>query len=121
MIDNRDSPPLDVTGIVARGNVYEVLFLAEPGTSYRLVYSWAEAQPPQYDTAAIRQVLSEGFHPIRAKLGPVGSVVGQPTGLRWSDLLNNRALLFTAIAVLAFVLTWGLVHAARRFEDLPSE
>lgn len=121
VIDDRDSPPLEVSGIKADGNVYEVLFLASRDTSYQLVYGSDDAESPQYDTAAIARVLGEGFQPTQAELGPVGTGTGRPAVFRWSDLVNNRPLLFGAIALLVIVLAWGLYHAAKGFEELPSE
>jgi len=121
VIDNRDSPPLEVKGIKASGNVYELLFLATPRTRYQLVYGSTEADPPRYDTAAIQQVLSKGFQPAQAELGALGHGTGQSPVFQWSDLLNNRGLLFGAIAVLVIVLAWGLFHAVKRFDNLPSE
>ena len=121
VIDNRDSPPLKVTGIKASGNVYELLFLASPNTRYQLVYGSADAEPPRYDTAAIQQVLSEGFRPAQAELGALGPSTGPPAAFQWSDLLNNRGLLFGTITLLVIVLAWGLYHAVKRFDDLPSE
>ncbi len=120
-IDNRDSPPLEVTGITARGNEYEIVFLASPDTRYQLVYGSTDAEPPQYDTAAIAQVLSEGFHPAQAELGPPGPGTGPPAALRWADLLNNRPLLYGAITLLVIALGWGLYHAMKRVDNLPSE
>jgi hypothetical protein len=120
-IENRDSPPLDVTGITAQGSEYEIVFLASPDTRYQLVYGSADAEPPRYDTAAITQVLSEGFRPAQAELGPLVPGMSQPARLRWSDLLNNRPLLFGAIALLVIALAWGLYHAMKRVDNLPSE
>ena len=120
-IENRDSPPLDVTGITAQGNEYEIVFLASPDTRYQLVYGSADAEPPRYDTAAITQVLSEGFRPAQAELGPLVPGMSQPATLRLSDLLNNRPLLFGAIALLVIALAWGLYHAMKRVDNLPSE
>lgn len=121
VVNNRDSPPLKVTGIKASGNVYELLFLASPNTRYQLVYGSTDAEPPQYDTAAIGKVLGEGFRPAQAELGPVSPGTGPPIAFRWSDLLNNRGLLFGTITLLVIVLAWGLYHAVKRVDDLPSE
>ncbi|MCA9230890.1 MAG: DUF3999 family protein [Planctomycetales bacterium] len=120
VIDNRDSPPLEVSGVAARGNEYEIVFLAAPSTSYQLVYGLPEAEAPQYDTAAIRQVLGEGFRPTPAELGAQTSR-GGAAAFRWTGLLNNRPLLIGVIALLVVVLAWGLVRAAKRFEGMPSE
>ncbi len=121
VIDNRDSPPLKVTGIKATGNVYELLFLASPNTRYQLVYGSADAKLPQYDTAAIQQVLGQGFRPAQVELGALGPGPGPPAAFQWSDLLNNRGLLFGTITLLVIVLAWGLYHAVKRFDNLPSE
>lgn len=121
VIDDRDSPPLKVSDVKARGNVYELVFLAAPGSSYRLMYGSADAELPQYDTVAIRQVLSKGFQPAQAKLGPQGPGILEPSVFQWSKLLNNRFFLFSAIALLVIVLGWGLYNATKRFDDLPSE
>jgi hypothetical protein len=121
VIDNRDSPPLQVEGIQASGNVYEILFLASPNASYQLVYGSTTAESPQYDTAAIRRVLGEGFQPARAELGPVVPVGGPPGEFQWSNLLNNKRLLFGAIVLLVIVLAWGLFQAVKRFDNLPDD
>lgn len=120
-IDNRDSSPLEVTGIKAKGNEYEIVFLASPDTQYRLAYGSTDAAPPQYDTAAISQVLGEGFRPTLAELGPLTPAQGQAAAFRWSDILNNRPLLFGAIVLLVIVLGWGLYHAMKRVDNLPGE
>jgi hypothetical protein len=121
VIDNRDSPPLRVEGIQASGNVYEILFLASPNTRYQLVYGSTTAESPQYDTAAIRRVLGEGFQPAQAELGPVGPGGGPPGAFQWSNLLNNKRLLFGGIVLLVIVLAWGLYQAVKRFDELPSK
>ena len=70
VIDNRDSPPLDVTGVEAEGNVYELVFLASPDARHQLLYGAPRVEPARYDTAAIQTLLQEGFAPQRAELGP---------------------------------------------------
>lgn len=126
VIDNRDSPPLEVTGIEAKGIEYELLFLASAGRGYRLVYGSEDAESPRYDTAAIEQVLAEGFQAKAATLGTVspGAISLGESRLvvfRWSSVLNHRGILFGAIVLLVIVLGWGLSHAVKRVEDLPAE
>jgi len=121
VIDNRDSSALKVTGIEARGNLYQLLFLATPETSYRLVYGSIDVAAPQFDTAAIERVLREGFQPAQAELGAVTPGTGQPGAFRWSQLLNHRAVLFGAIILLVIILAWGLLHAMKRVDSLPPE
>src|SRR5438045_8946078 len=45
VIDDRDSPPLEVAGIEAEGNVYEVVFLAAPDGTYQRSYGSAHTEP----------------------------------------------------------------------------
>lgn len=121
VIDNRDGPPLDINGVTAQGHVYEALFLANPQTQYRLAYGSPNAPVPQFDTAAIAQVLDEGFRPTMAELGPVVTGLVAEPSRGWADLLNNRPLLLSIILLLIAALGWGLYRAVRRVDNLPSE
>ena len=67
VIDNADSPPLDITGVTAVGPAYEVVFLARPGKAYRLAYGVGSTDDrlfaaPQYDTVP---------QPLQRWAGPV--------------------------------------------------
>lgn len=119
VIDNRDSPPLTVTGIEAEGNVFEVLYLAAPERHDQLRYGAADAERPSYDTAAIQELLRNGFQPSPAELGPEGPVARGPTPIRWSRLLNNPLLQGGVVAVLVIVLGWGLYRAVKRMDQMP--
>ncbi len=120
VIDNRDSPPLQVTGVQAAGTVHELLFLAQPRRRYQICYGSPVAEAPQYDTTAIRQVLDAGFQPTLAQLGVVDSAPDPAQVFQWSSLLNNRGLLLGTITLLVLVLAWGLYRAVQRVDDLPS-
>lgn len=121
VIDNRDSPPLTVAGISAEGNVYEVLYLAEPDGHDQLIYGAADAERAAYDTAAIQELLRNGFQPSRAELGTEGPSAGGPPPFKWSKLLNNPLLLGGAVIVLVIALGWGLYRAVKRMDKLPGE
>ncbi|MFG0333400.1 MAG: DUF3999 family protein [Maioricimonas sp. JB049] len=123
IIDNRDSPPLDIVDIEAAGHVYEAIFLAQPGEAYRLVYDGDDVSPPEYDVAALRTMLREGYEPAPAKIGPESTRRIEPTPVRWSELLDDRRLLVTVITILVVILGFGLYQASRRIEsdDTPSE
>ena len=122
VIDNRDSPPLDVSGIQAAGNVYELVFFAVPKETYRLVYGNAEAEPAGYDTVAIQQALNEGFRPTRASLGEREPGVDvDRRGLRLSDILSHTGFLITVVVLLVIVLGWGLYQAAGRIQEVPPD
>jgi len=123
IIDNRDSPILNVTGIKAEGNVYELVFLAHPKSGYTLLYGSADAESADYDTAAIQQLLNERFEPARASLGEQTprQRAGGPAAFKWSKILNSPLLLGGAITLLVIVLGWGLYRALKRVEKLPGE
>ena len=122
VIHDRDSPSIEVTGVEAMGNVYELLFLASPETDYQLVYGNDEdSRLPQYDTAAIEQLLAKGFQPKQAQLGSQGQETSSPAAFRWLDVFNNRIVLFSAIGLLMVVLVWCLYQAAKRVDNFPNE
>jgi hypothetical protein len=121
IIDDRDSPPLEITGIQAEGNVYEVVYLAVPDRHYQLVYGSADAEPASYDTAALQELLNESFRPAQAELGTQIPRQGGPPAFKWSKLLNSPLLLGAVIMLLVIAFGWGLYRAIQRMEKLPSE
>jgi hypothetical protein len=52
-IHNQDNPPLTVTGLGMREQVYELVFFPQPGASYKLYYGGVAGESPRYDTEAI--------------------------------------------------------------------
>jgi hypothetical protein len=121
VIDDRDSPPLTITGVRAEGNEYELVFLATPGNAYRLEYGRAVAAE-SHDTAAISELLRASFQPTPVTLGE-RVLVDQPAepGDRVSKFLNNRLLIFGVIGLLVVVLGWGLFSAMKRMDQMPRE
>ncbi|MFW6125083.1 MAG: hypothetical protein ACOC46_02950, partial [Pirellulales bacterium] len=123
VIENRDSAPLEIAGVVGEGNVYEVVFFATPGKHYRLAYGAQDAQEPRYDTAAILTLLEEGFQPTSAELEPEVAYAG--AGRRktydWSNVVNDPRLLVAVIALLVIALSWGLYQAVKRVDRLQTE
>lgn len=122
VIDNRDSPPLEVKGVKAAGNVYELAYLAAPDRRYQLVYGATDAEPASYDTAAIQELLGSGFKPTKAALGAESPLQAAAVpAFQWSRLVNNPLFLFSIVAILIGLLGWGLYHAVRRMDKLPTE
>jgi hypothetical protein len=121
VIDDRDSPPLEVTGIKAEGNVYEVVYLAAPDVHYQLLYGSADAEPAKYDTAALQELLRERFRPTQAELGPQTTPQGGrvPPAFKWSKLVNNPLLLGAVITLLVVLLGWALYRAVKRMDNVP--
>ncbi len=123
VIENRDSPPLAISGVEARGVVYELVFLAHGGEQYRLAYGNPAVAAPSYDTAALAASLGEGFEPLAATLGAQAelAVVAEPAAPALSRLLNDPKFLTGAIALLVVVLAVGLYRATRRLDALPPD
>ncbi len=120
VIENRDSPPLEVKDVIASGNAYEVVFLAEPKAEYRVAYDSPSLEAPNFDTAALTASIQEGFQPVRATLGLTveSEVAPQPGDPLLKRLLNNGPLLTGIIAVLVVLLAVGLYRATRNLEDV---
>jgi hypothetical protein len=123
VIENRDSPPLDITGVEARGHIDEVVFLADPKANYRLAYGSGSLDAPHFDTAALTASLAEGYEPIAATLGDEEESKDAPElgEALFTRLINDARVLTTAIVVLVLVLGWGLYRAIRRLDDLPQQ
>ncbi len=121
VLENRDNPPLNITGVIARGNIYEVDFLAKPGRSYRLDYGDADAEAAETDQQVLEKLLEADFVPRPAKLGEQQPRKSEPEAFRWSAILNNRVILGAMIFVLVIVLGIGLYGASRRLDHTPPE
>lgn len=115
-IENRESPPLEVAGIKAEGNVYEVVYLSSANAPYRLQYGDPEAAAPNYDTATIQSVLTERFRPESLTLGAEQPLTPAPAEWNVARALNDPRLLFGVIGVLVIVLGWGLYSAVKRMD-----
>ena len=130
-IDNQDSPGLKVTDVEAQGNAYELIFLVDegskqqPSTAVFSLYAHQVNKPLTLDTAAIETLLQQGFSPLVATLGePIKDADLPPSPaheFKWTDLLNNKPVLFSAIGLLVLALGWGLYTAAKRVDTLPKE
>lgn len=118
VIDDGDSPPIAVTGISTRGPARELLFLAEPGSDYRLAYG-GDLAGPRYDTAAIRAAVAAGAAATPATLGPESAVAMPPPAAAPFRLLADGRFQIAIIAVLAAILAATLYRAARRLDAGP--
>jgi hypothetical protein len=122
VIHNEDNPPLAITGVAARGNVYRAVFLAGKDQQYRLAYGSDEAEEPRYETAAVLAALRPGETPNEGQLGgqvanPVVAGGGSLLSLR--GLLNNAAFLGVVVVALVALLGWVLFRAARHIDAIP--
>ncbi len=124
VISNHDSPPLKITGVMARGVMYQPLFLADASEKYCLNYGAEKIAAPSYDADAVLAPLRmQGNHAAIAQLGKevINRATPSEAPLNFQKLINNPYLLGTVIVVLVALLAWALFHAMRRIDALPKE
>lgn len=117
VVHNQDNPALGINSITATGPGYQLLFLPQPGASYRLQYGWEKAVLPRYDTAPIQQLLKHGYQTRNASLGPVIAVTAVDAGFDFGALLNSKPFLGAVIALMVMVLAWSLFRVGKRVSD----
>ncbi|MHC4876622.1 MAG: hypothetical protein ACYTGL_08995 [Planctomycetota bacterium] len=118
IIENRDSPPLEISKVIARGPVHEAVFLASPEREYSLVYE-ADVEAPDYDLAAINRLLHDGAEPIVAELSDQQERKdADPAAFDLKDILNNAYVLGSIAVVLIALLGWALFSASKRIQDV---
>ena len=114
-IQNRENPPLDITGVLASGNVYQVVFLASNNSTYQLVYASDERRPPDFDTSALRAIVGDGFQTSNSTLGQPTTLTATPPR-HFKYFVNDPRIMIVAILVLVVVLGWTLYGAVQRLE-----
>ena len=123
VIHNEDNPPLAITGVKARGNVYRAVFLAAENETYRLGYGSDEAEQPKYDAATVLAPLRQGQAAGEGRLGEeiANPAAGESPGFDLRGIVNNPLFLGAVIVVLVALLGWALFRAARRINEIPKE
>jgi hypothetical protein len=123
VVENQDSPPLKISGIVARGPAYEAIVLAPPAAKLRLVYGSPVAEAPQLDASAVNALLAEDVKPLAATLGEQTALaeIATPRESLLARLLGSGLFLTIAVAVLVAVLALGLYRASKRVDQLPRD
>jgi hypothetical protein len=123
ILENEDNPPLEITGVIAHGNVYRVLFLALEGRAYRVYYGSDTAEQPSYDMATVLPPLRKGYQALQGHLGvqTANPDFGEKPGLPVRRVLGNKLFLGAAVCLMVAVLAWGLFRAARRIDAVPKQ
>ncbi len=116
IVANGDNPPLAELKLRGFGPVHQVVWLAEAGRTYRLLYGGANLAAPVYDLAAVLTPMRQGLQPAARTLGlPLEHAAYQPARAGCRAWLNNPAFLTGAIMLAALVL---LVVLARSLKSV---
>ena len=113
-IENQDNPPLTITGLRARRNLYEVIFFPKPGSRYRIYYGGRNAPLPVYDTEAVLQALPPGAAPAWTMGADQKNPDFKPGALPPAD--GGKRLLIAAVVLLGAVLAGSMVWITKRVE-----
>ncbi|MCQ8105706.1 DUF3999 domain-containing protein [Methylomonas sp. SURF-2] len=111
---NDDNPPLRIANVTGTGPGYQLVFLAQPGQTYRLRYGANQASMPRYEVLPMQTLLSEGYQPVVAALGPEIAADLPPGGFDPIVLLNSPLFLGLVIGLTVLVLGWSLYKVAKR-------
>jgi hypothetical protein len=117
-IENGDSPPLSVTGLDLAGPESEIIWLSEPGRSYRLLYGDDRAEVARHDIRAITAALDAGEPTTVATAGAAERREVLP---REKKVVNRTPLLVALAVLMAAAMSWGLYRAYERISQLPNE
>jgi hypothetical protein len=123
VIHNEDNPPLEIHGVHPEGNVYRLVFLAQPSKKYRVFYGSATVASPKYEAATVLAELGGNYRPVAAKLGPqiANAAFAEETDSSVRGALENWVFLGAAVGLMVAVLAWGLIRAGKQLEELPKE
>ena len=118
VIENGDSPPVEVENIKVLIGKVQIVFLAEPGETYQLEYGDPQASPAVFDTAAIQNMMQKNVKALIGHLGKVGIMELAPeqkTTESWAQwLMHQKGLFGVVVLVLAVILGFTLYQTAKR-------
>lgn len=119
VIENQDSPPLDIIAMTAEGLIMEGVFILEDEKTYRLFYGAERMTAPQYD---IQAVISK-IDTIDAEPLVVGNEAKnlvyqkQPTTEKKEPLFSQELLFTIAIVLMVVILTLAITGVAKKIEE----
>jgi len=110
-IRNLDSPPLDVFGVDAEGEIHEALFFCDPSNGYWVLYGAEDGVGPRYDIAAVLAQAEESC-PDDYSLGPQEANPQYRSSALWGSV-PGRWLLVGAVLLMVAVLVRVIARAAK--------
>lgn len=109
---NENDPPLAAVRLRLSMAPRRIVFRAEPGRSYRLLYGDSEADASQYDLAKTVSRETLRAAPPVAKTGAERSNAGWVDPRPWSE--KHAAVLWVATLLALLLLAWAAWRALRR-------
>jgi hypothetical protein len=118
-IANLDSPPIPIEGVVAEGDVMEVVFLRAAGRTYRAFYGAEGLLAPRYDIGAVLQNAQTADTDVYS-IGPqeANPAYGGAAKASW---INRKAVFTVAVILMVLVLVVVIAKAARGIEGIRDE
>ncbi|MEI8242140.1 MAG: hypothetical protein WCI17_02615 [bacterium] len=114
---NGDNPPLADVSLRGFGPVYQVVWLADPGRTYRLLYGGENLQAPVYDLDAVLTPIRQGLQPAACTLGaPRENAAYKPARAGCYAWLNKPAFLTGTIILAALALLAVLARSLKRVD-----
>lgn len=111
-VQNLDNPPLNITGVTAKGEVHEVIFFRKPGEMYQLYYGGKNTPEPRYDIGSVlRKVGIMDADIFKAGAGEANPSYGMG---RKSYSINTKLLLVISIIVVVIVLALVIAATSRK-------
>lgn len=111
LIEDGDSPPLDVVGVDGEAVDRRVAFVATAGRSYRLEYGSGALPAPRYDADAVLAALGDARRET-AKLSPPTRNPTYRVEFRGGGV-DYSTWLFLGLLLMAVVLAWAIILAVR--------
>jgi hypothetical protein len=114
IVRNMDSPPLNIYGVKAEGEVHEALFFCNPKHQYKLLYGAKSVDAPRYDISdVLDKTVGVGSEPCA--LGDEEQNPHFNSALAESDqtIVRGRSLLVGAILLMVGTLVWLIIAAVR--------
>lgn len=102
ILHNQDNPPLAITGLRVRQNLYEVLFFPKPGQTYRLSWGGEGFAVPQYDIGSVLAAVPAGSADVW-QLGETVRTAAKPAGRSWSAF-GRKAMIGALVAMVGVLL-----------------
>ena len=114
VIANNDNPPLDISRLRTHGPIYRLLWLAEPGTAYRLAYGNHKLREPTYDLFPIRAALDKGLPATLWTLAEASPCSPTPKPFDLGEFVSRPAVFGTLLALAALALLVLLAKALKK-------